>query len=139
MAKNFFLPLLTDPNYEMGREELNVIIRLISLSLSVGDYKGVLDTIGGWGTGWSDGTVEVGFYRDPFGRVHLRGNPAKGSPSMPDTIFVLDVGYRPLEDMVYWLSDHVLKVTTGGAVILVSAGTYGTETNLTGISFLAEA
>jgi hypothetical protein len=50
------------------------------------------------GDSWQDldGEAEVGYYRDPFGRVHLQGAATKcGSPSTGDYIFTLPQGFRP--------------------------------------------
>ena len=39
---------------------------------------------------------EVGYYRDPFGRVHLQGIAVKcGEPPSGEVIFTLPAGYRP--------------------------------------------
>jgi hypothetical protein len=41
---------------------------------------------------------QVGYYRDPFGSVHLQGIATKcGAPPAGDIIFTLPAGYRPDE------------------------------------------
>ncbi len=48
------------------------------------------------GDGWQDLSVEreVGYYRDPFGRVHLQGTATKCGSTSND-IFTLPPGFRP--------------------------------------------
>lgn len=48
--------------------------------------------------GWTNhgGSRKVaGFYKDPFGIVHLEGGISNGSVTVPNIIFNLPVGYRP--------------------------------------------
>lgn len=54
------------------------------------------------GDGWQDLNDEkdVGYYRDPFGRVHFQGMATKcgsGTPGFSDLIFTLPPGFRPVE------------------------------------------
>lgn len=54
------------------------------------------------GDGWQDLNDEkdVGYYRDPFGRVHFQGMATKcgsGTPGSSDLIFTLPPGFRPVE------------------------------------------
>ena len=54
------------------------------------------------GDGWQDldGERDVGYYRDPFGRVYLQGTATKcgsGTPGSSNRIFTLPPGFRPEE------------------------------------------
>ena len=94
-----------------------------------------------WGSVSPNVNNSAGYYRDPFGRVHLQGIVSKCfSPPSGDTIFTLPPGYRPVK-----LQHHgtvssdafgAVNVDSSGNVFAV-AGNYGNAgwISLDGISF----
>ncbi len=68
-----------------------------------------------YGSGWR----EAGFWRDPFGVVHLRGLIASGT--IGQTAFTLPPGFRPSASEVFaTVSNNLLgrvSVLSGGAVV----------------------
>ena len=108
--------------------------------LTVPDFSTVAnDSVAGYGTGWSDVSGQpVRWYKDGLSRVHIEGQAQHAGPTLPDTLFTLKSGSRPSNKQTFWHNDHVIDVEADGDVVLVS-GTSPTTTNLTGISFLAEA
>jgi hypothetical protein len=93
-----------------------------------------------------------GYYKDPLGRVHLRGTVKHGTPA--ETIFVLPAGYRPSAWIVFPASigaeNTGLTDTKPGRVDITDAGlvqatvvnSHSSDSDnwisLDGISFLAE-
>lgn len=87
----------------------------------------------GWAnTGGSD--APAGFYKDPWGRVYLRGVVDSGS--LPGDIFTLPSGYRPGYIVRLSTTDSVgmarIQILTSG-IVHISAGTPWVA--LDGISF----
>lgn len=88
--------------------------------------------------GWLDyvgaGASPAGFYKDPWGRVHLRGLIDSGS--VPGDIFTLPSGYRPDQIARFLVADNAaygrIQVLTSG-IVHISAGT--APISLDGISF----
>jgi len=109
--------------------------------------------VNGWGP-YSSGGHEVGsFYKDPFGRVHLRGllDHLAAVPSNGEVMFTLPTGYRPLERLVFAAlaggdgagegRSQRVDIDASGNVIYLTQGTAGAANiwlNISGISFLAE-
>ncbi len=82
-------------------------------------YQGV------WQHGDTGGDLELGFYKDPWGIVHLQGSAKTSSGSVTGTIFNLPVGYLPggnLSFTAYGSSGTVayIKISVTGAVNVVS-------------------
>ena len=85
---------------------------------------------------YGSGFESAGFYKDPFGRVHLKGMVDNGTDNA--TVFTLPEGYRPAlrELFVTQIStgSSRIDVTTAGVVSTLSAGAH-TWLTLSGISF----
>lgn len=45
--------------------------------------------------------ANAGYYKDPFGVVHLRGLVKNGTAAAGTAIFALPVGYRPIADLLF--------------------------------------
>jgi hypothetical protein len=80
----------------------------------------------------------VGFWRDPFGVIHLQGlvhGPASG------TIFTLPAGYRPPNDTRFLISSGPTAADQGGLRILptgavnLEGGTTNSDSSLDGVTF----
>ena len=74
----------------------------------------------------------VGFHRDVFGVVRLRGR--LGSGSTGNTAFTLPVNFRPGATQGFAVSGGTVSITTAGVVTPT-----GTTLDLDGISFISEA
>lgn len=72
------------------------------------------------------GAVPAGFYKDPFGTVHLRGNIDTGSTGT--VAFTLPVGYRPEYNTVKIVYNNNGGPGPGGANVYVTVTTTGTVT-----------
>ncbi|KYG65693.1 hypothetical protein AZI86_01050 [Bdellovibrio bacteriovorus] len=78
----------------------------------------------------------VGYYKDPFGRVHIRGLVKSGTLSA--CIFTLPVGYRPANRELF---DQIINANTQGRIDVTSDGcvlaysSSSTWSALDGISF----
>jgi hypothetical protein len=81
----------------------------------------------------------AGYYKDPFGRVHLKGQLTGGSASA--NFFVLPVGYRPSEQLLFIIIANgavaQCLVKTDGSVYHNGGATLWLS--LSGISFEADA
>ena len=133
-GRQFPLPLSQAESLEALREDLNELILFLQSNFSIETENSVTT----YETGWSDGTDEVEFVKDPNNRVFIRGTAAHAGPTPPETIFTLPAGYRPGVKIVSELyRDHVIEVDTDGTVDFIS-GTWSSSTNLTGITFFAE-
>lgn len=85
----------------------------------------------GFAAGWVDeGTGGTpGYYKDPFGVVHLRGHVNNGGAGV-GTIFTLPAGYRPASLMCYIVRSDLgvgtgismVNVNTSGTVVYTSGG-----------------
>lgn len=73
----------------------------------------------GW-TSFGSSSSKPGFYKDPFGVVHLEGTLAGGTASNGATgdMFVLPVGYRPAENQQFSGGD----ATGSGQIAVTSTG-----------------
>ena len=101
----------------------------------------------GFLNGWvpfSSGSSKPGFYKDPFGVVHLKGTLAGGTANNNATgnMFILPVGYRPAENQQFSGGDATgtgqIAVTAAGEVrALNGAGT--TLLTIDGFTFRAGA
>lgn len=103
----------------------------------------------GWFNSLPDDYNRVGYYRDPFGLVHLRGvaqtcrtNPSNGEP-LGGTIFNLPAGYRPaqIERFVTFYEGNqpefvVVRIdgASSGAIVAPSSQ-YNRKISLDGITF----
>lgn len=78
----------------------------------------------------------VGFRKDPFGRVHLRGLLKGGTTGNP--VFTLPVGYRPPAQS-YFVTDnagvHARVVVNTVGTVTVDIGPAGNNTSLETVSF----
>lgn len=94
--------------------------------------------INGW-VNFGFGHYDAGFYKDPHGRVHLRGTIQNGV--IGQDAFVLPIGYRPTSTLVFAVAT---AAGTFGAVDVESDGsvkpTVGNNglVTLAGISFKAD-
>jgi hypothetical protein len=79
-------------------------------------FSGTWANVGG-------GFNNAGYYKDPFGVVHLRGLVKSGT--IPSTIFTLPVGYRPT-------AQYYLVVLSQGAIGRLDIATSGTVSATTG-------
>lgn len=84
----------------------------------------------------------AGFYKDPLGRVHLRGVIKSGAIVNGTVLFTLPAGYRPTGQKVFGVSHHAgtsarLDVTTTGNVQLGQAASGNAYLSLDGVSFRA--
>ena len=83
----------------------------------------------------------AGYYKDPLGRVHLRGRVDPGT--WASMIFALPSGYRPSDfclfaQMTYYSADwHACSVGVSAAGEVFVYGPTGDRVNLDGISFRA--
>jgi hypothetical protein len=76
------------------------------------------------------------FYKDPFGRVHIKGAVDTGSSGT--TAFTLPEGYRPLATLrlpSYSTGNAYVEITSAG---LVQPQRSGAAANYLGVSFRAE-
>lgn len=84
----------------------------------------------------------AGYYKDPFGIVHLKGLVATGT--LYTTIFTLPEGYRPIKRHVREVNNYNgatyvhgrVDITATGAVTHVSGS--NAQLSLDGLSFRAE-
>lgn len=95
--------------------------------------------LNGW-VNYGVGGATVGFFKDKFGIVHIKGLVKSGTTSTATVIFNLPGGYRPLEDQQFaTVSEGVFgdgRVMAGGDVVF----DHGTNVwfSLNNISFRAE-
>lgn len=76
------------------------------------------------------GHSSAAYYKDPFGRVHLRGSITGGT--MNQAAFTLPVGYRPLSTIFHASSSvSSLDVNSSGEV----KPTVGSSSDIFGINF----
>jgi hypothetical protein len=84
------------------------------------------------------GFSNVGYHKDPWGYVHLRGLAASGS-SATSVIFTLPAGYRPASERVFASVANdafcEIRVQTDGDVFAQAGGSTANFTSLDGISF----
>lgn len=77
----------------------------------------------GWQNGDPADSVTAGFYKDPFGVVHLKGVVYNGAAGT--TIFTLPVGYRPSKTVIGTVSQSgvaaELFVGSNGSVSLITS------------------
>ncbi len=106
-----------------------------------------------FGTGWSyfgnnvftAPTQTVAFWRDPFGKVHLRGNSKKSAAvggGAVGVMFTLPAGYRPSKEESFLAQQGIaggtinVYVDTGGNVYIYGGyPTANVQIGLSGISF----
>ncbi|MBI3936419.1 MAG: hypothetical protein HY323_05535 [Betaproteobacteria bacterium] len=98
---------------------------------------------GNYGTPWET----AAFYKDPLGRVYLKGMTTKtGTPTINDVIFTLPEGYRPAKDLLFGVASETtgtfgasrVDVKANGDVVWIAGGTSETDyTQLNNISFRA--
>ncbi len=110
----------------------------------VGDVDGpAFNDEGGGCDPWAnwDGTIAntAGFFRDPFGIVHLRGRMDSGGNPC-ETVFTLPAGYRPGNGEMQIAASELgpfvparIHIEADGAVRVVEGGT--AELSLDGITF----
>ncbi len=86
------------------------------------------------------GDLDLGFYKDPWGIVHLQGSAKTSSGSVTGTIFNLPNGYLPGGNL--WLTAYgssgttaYIEITVTGAVKVVSVAQ--DYVSLSGLSFRA--
>jgi hypothetical protein len=99
----------------------------------------LLNSWANYGGGYSN----AGFYKDPFGRVHLRGAVAGGTAT--GVIFTLPEGYRPSGSLLIpavaqegaTLYATFVTITANGNVTAGGIGTANDFFSLNGISFAA--
>lgn len=80
---------------------------------NVGD-PGEPEFLDGWFNS-EEGAARAGFYKDPWGVVHLKGNVQRASAGGPSVIFILPEGYRPA-DLMSFGDRYYLSVFPEGAV-----------------------
>lgn len=93
----------------------------------------------GW-TNFGSGYSTAGFYKDPLGRVHLKGIIKSGTAG--SAMFTLPTGYRPAQDLIVGTNANLAVASVGiHASGIVGGGgvTAGSNTwfSLDGISFRA--
>lgn len=124
--------LENEPNYRVRRGQMPTL-ETVHLLGATGEPA----LAGTWvvaGGSW----LAPGFYKDPFGIVHLFGNVKSGT--IASTVFTLPTGYRPSADIVFatatgaWAYGTV-KITSAG-VVSVESGT-NTHVSFEGITFRA--
>lgn len=71
------------------------------------------------------GYTNAGYWKDPFGVVHLTGRVQSGA--VPSVIFILPAGYRPA-------ADHVFATQSAGAFGALTVDSAGNVTAATGSS-----
>ena len=115
----------------------------------VGSGGGEPDFEGGWGSF----QIPAGFYKDPFGVVHLSGavrcvpdGQDTCTPSVSEVIFSLPNGYRPSVNHEFAVDSNLAfgEVVIGGGFfgggrVVVQAGATQAYVALDGISFRADA
>jgi len=77
-----------------------------------------------WANVGTAGLPPAGFYKDPFGRVHLRGNIDTGLTGT--TAFTLPTGYRPPYKVVSIVYNNNGGPGPGGANVFLTVNTDGT-------------
>ncbi|MEN8171424.1 MAG: hypothetical protein ABFS03_00940 [Chloroflexota bacterium] len=85
---------------------------------------------------WADAGTNPAFYKDPLGRVHLKGDLDTGTSTT--VVFTLPEGYRPSEALYFAL--HQTAAAAGAEALIGTNGdvtvTYtGAKVRLSGISF----
>jgi hypothetical protein len=83
--------------------------------------------------------ANAGYYKDPFGRVHLRGMVKSGTTVANTPIFTLPVGYRPTADLLFPVDSngaHGTSCVRSSGNVTFEAGS-ATYFALNGISFAA--
>ena len=85
----------------------------------------------------------VGYYKDPFGRVHLRGAMEKTSGSAPASAFTLPAGFRPTETEAFLVLNSP-TLNRSAVLVIAPSGTVTMEylnatafISLSGVSFRA--
>jgi hypothetical protein len=135
--RNF--PGITFPGFrfllEVAREINNAMARLV-VNETVEDW--IAPTLmNGW-VDYEAGMAPAGYYKDPFGRVHLRGVVKDGT--VDAAAFTLPTGYRPAAGALIFFAGNAeytnqVSVLTTGDVIIAGVGN-GWRT-LNGVSFRA--
>jgi len=136
---------------------LEILDRLVQGAKPAAQYD-LLQATGTSGAGWAQGSAahesvsapsfsnswvnfggslsNAGYYKDPLGRVHLRGSVKSGTAGT--SIFTLPSGYRPAADRVFAVDANgahcQLTVTSSGTVV-PAAGGGNTQISLDGVSF----
>jgi len=91
-------------------------------------------------TNYGAGYETAAFYKDPFGRVHLKGMIKSGTNNT--AAFTLPVGYRPAAYLMFsQMSSGPVDCATiiqGDGVVRPNSTSSGTWNTLDGISFRAE-
>lgn len=87
---------------------------------------------------------QIGYYKDPTGRVYLQGNAtrdtAQPAPTLPYVLFNLPVGFRPASPMTFGTQGTTngitkFRITGTGDVVIEHTGTG--DIGLGGINFMA--
>ena len=85
---------------------------------------------------YGSGFESAGFYKDPFGRVHLKGLVKTGTVGV--AMFTLPSGYRPSATVLFSVhsngAEGRVDINSSGAVIAVSPSN-NAYVSLDGISF----
>lgn len=86
------------------------------------------------------GLSPAGYYKDPYGRVHLKGTIKSGTVTSGTVLFTLPAGFRPLETLIFPVDSNNahgrVNVQANGDVVIILGN--ATHLSLSGISFAAE-
>jgi predicted phage tail protein len=89
---------------------------------------------------WTDvvASQDPGYYKDPVGRVHMRGRVTGGGSGVLNPIIVLPAGWRPGRIVSYAtaFNSTCVQIDTAGNVFLAAGP--NTDVSLDGIDFRAE-
>jgi hypothetical protein len=124
-----------------GTFKAALIVLLRSLSLLPDSWTA--PTLGGGWSNYGSGYSTAGYYKDPFGTVHLKGVIAGGTTTNT-TVYTLPAGYRPLEKLILTSTSYTgaayvftrIDIDTGGNVIVVTGS--NNFLSFDGLSFRAE-
>jgi hypothetical protein len=88
---------------------------------------------------YGGGFNNAGYYKDPFGVVHLRGLIKDGTTTLGTALFTLPTGYRPVAQELFTVTSgsalgRVDVLTTGNVVINVGSSSW---LSLDGLTFRA--
>lgn len=137
-----------DLQYLTQSDGLSTVGSIITLVVRFAINKSGLITVEGWTAptllndwvNFGGGNAEAGYWKDPFGVVHLRGTIKDGS-GLPTLVFTLPAGSRPSASHRFATVSNglfgIATVDSSGGVSASSGST--TYFSLDGITFKAEA
>lgn len=92
-----------------------------AMQVAIDDWQAPL----AWSNTWGTDSPTVGFYKDPFGIVRIRGRCSRGTPVgalANEVIFTLPVGYRPTQVVRFEVTDGATSGSVAGNIGINVAG-----------------